>query len=77
LELQILACSWDHLYLSSLSSKSRLPSPNNIFFKENMATKKHYLLSFREEHWIFLTKILPSWHHPQKIGAWNANKKHD
>jgi len=30
---------WDHLYLSSVSPKSKLPSPNNIFFKEPMATK--------------------------------------
>jgi len=47
-----------------------------MFFKEAMATKKSCLSSFKEEHWIFLSKILPSWHHPQKIGEWNANKKH-
>ena len=29
---------WDNLYFSSLSPKSRLASPNNIFFKEAMAT---------------------------------------
>jgi len=36
---QFCACKfwhawWDDLYLSSLSLKSRLPSPNNIFFKK-------------------------------------------
>jgi len=37
--LQILACSVGNLYLSSLSPKPRLSSPNNIFFKEAMTTK--------------------------------------
>jgi len=30
----------------------------------------------KEEHQISLSKILPSWHHPQKTGAWNENKKY-
>jgi len=54
--------------------KSRLPSAN-IFFKGAMAIQKRCLASFKE-HRISFSKILSSWHYPQKTGAWNENKKY-
>jgi len=61
-----------HLFLQN----EDFPSKQH-FLQGSRGYQKCCLSSFEEEHWIFLSKILPSWHHPQKMGAWNANKKHD
>jgi len=56
-------------------SKFKNSKSKQHFFQGSHGYQTRCLSRFKEEHRIFLSKILSSSHHPQKTGAWNANKK--